>query len=240
MTIHYHGTPITPAKLLMEQMLGCHFCVSYADPRDVERVHQIGQSVLLDNGAFSHWRLGKEADWPGYYRWTDRWLNYPTTWAIIPDIVEGATEADQDRLIGEWPHGQRGAPVWHLHESIKRLLCLLDAWPRVCFGSSDRFAQVLSTAWSRRLDLAWNEISKRHRRTPWVHMLRGMQCVRREWPFASVDSTDIARNFKHPNNGHDAETMARRWDQMQCPATWLPREALALEGGFYEREVSND
>lgn len=52
MTLHYHGTPITPRKVL-EQLAGACFCVSFAEPRDVERVHQIGQSVMLDNGAFS-------------------------------------------------------------------------------------------------------------------------------------------------------------------------------------------
>ena len=235
MTIHYHGTPITPISKFME-LVGCHFCVSYAAPNDVERAHRYGQSVLLDNGAFSHWRLGKKSDWPGYYRWTDRWLAYPTSWAIIPDIIENATEADQNRLIAEWPHGTRGAPVWHLHESIDRLLDLIGFWPRVCFGSSKQYAQVLSADWCRRTDEAWNEIARYYKRTPWIHMLRGMQCVKREWPFASVDSTDVARNHNRPQN--EPEEMARRWDQQQCPPIWLPREALALEGGFYERANS--
>jgi hypothetical protein len=233
MTIHYHGTPISPVSKFME-LVGCHFCVSYAAPQDVKKAHQYGQSVLLDNGAFSHWRLGKKPDWPGYYEWTDRWLDCPTTWAIIPDIIDG-TEADQDRLIGQWPHcEERGAPVWHLHESIDRLLDLLNCWPRVCFGSSRHYSEVLSPGWQRRVDQAWNEIVKRHRRVPWVHMLRGMQLVKREWPFASVDSTDVARNHNRPQN--EPEDMARRWDQIQCPIGWLPREELVLEGGFYERE----
>jgi hypothetical protein len=132
-------------------------------------------------------------------------------------------------LISQWPHGQRGAPVWHLHEGFFRLLQLLDEWPKVCFGSSERYAQVLSPDWCRRVDDAWNEIAKRHQRTPWVHMLRGMQCVNREWPFASVDSTDVARNHNRPQNTPDE--MAQRWDQKQCPPNWMNRDALILEGG---------
>lgn len=231
MTIHYHGTPITPMSKFME-LVGCHFCVSYAAPNDVERAHRYGQTVLLDNGAFSTWKRGYEPDWGGYYKWADRWLDYPTTWAIIPDVIDGELW-QQEELQRRWPFGERGAPVWHLHEPIEVLLSLLGEWPRVCFGSSKQYAEVLSTAWQRRVDEAWNEIAKRHARTPWVHMLRGMQCVRREWPFASVDSTDIARNHNRPQN--EPEEMARRWDQIQCPPSWLPREQLALEGGFYER-----
>ena len=89
--IHYHGTPISPISSLYE-MNGRHFCVSHAAPTDVGRCHQIGQSVMLDNGAFSKWKSGKETDWNKYYEWTDKWLDYPTTWAIIPDVVEA--EAD--------------------------------------------------------------------------------------------------------------------------------------------------
>jgi hypothetical protein len=231
MTIHYHGTPITPIGKFME-LVGCHFCVSYAHPGDVVRAHKYGQTVLLDNGAFSFWKTGKHTDWPGYYDWADCWLCYPTTWAIIPDVIKGEV-AENERLISQWPHGERGAPVWHLHENIFRLLELLDAWPRVCFGSSGQYGEVLSTAWCRKVDEAWNAIVQRHRRTPWVHMLRGMQCSKYEWPFASVDSTDVARNHNRPQN--EPEEMARRWDQQQCPPIWLPRESLALEGGFYER-----
>jgi len=42
-----------------------------------------------------------------------------------------------------------------------------------------------------------------------------MQLVKHGWPFASVDSTDIARNHNRPQNRIDH--MAERWDRMQCP-----------------------
>jgi hypothetical protein len=225
MTLHYHGTPISPRSQL-NALAGAHFCVSHARPDDVKICHRIGQSVMLDNGAFSVWRNGWESDWPAYYAWCDEWLNHPTTWAIIPDSITGDCN-QQAELIGQWPFGFRGAPVWHMHEPISRLLHLLNDWPRVCFGSSAQYATVLSPDWCRRCDAAWNQIVRYHHRTPWVHMLRGLQLVRREWPFASVDSTDIARNHNRPQN--EAEDMGRRWDRLQCNATWLPRHELALE-----------
>jgi hypothetical protein len=76
--IHYHGTPITPLPALYE-LAGRHFCVSHANPGDVARCHAIGQSVMLDNGAFTAWMAGKPANWPAYYEWADRWLDFPTT-----------------------------------------------------------------------------------------------------------------------------------------------------------------
>lgn len=233
MTIHYHGTPITPAPELVK-LSGRHFCVSHWEPRQVEAAHRLGQTVMLDNGAFSAWRSGKPiADWRPYLEWADRWLDYPTTWAVIPDVVEG-TEGEQDALIEQWPHGARGVPVWHLHESFDRLLRLLDGHSRVCMGSSADYKDVLSPAWVRRMDAAWRKIDARHRRTPWVHMLRGMQLVRHRWPFASVDSTDIARNHAGNNTRGTPPKcpakMAERWDAGQCPPRFHdPGEQMMME-----------
>jgi hypothetical protein len=232
-TIHYHGTPISPIDKLTE-LRGGHFCVSHWDPRDVERCHQFGQSVMLDNGAFSAWQSGAPiSDWSPFYDWCDRWLDHPTTWAVIPDVITG-DELDNDLLCRAWPHGrERGAPVWHMHERVHRLLSLLDGHPRVCIGSSAQYAKVLSPEWQRRMDEAWRAISKRFRRTPNIHMLRGMQLVRHRWPFTSVDSTDIARN--HAGNksrglqAKDPVEMRQRWDARQCPARFSdPGEQLEL------------
>jgi hypothetical protein len=217
--IHYHGTPITPIAALM-QLAGRHFCVSHASPQDVGRCHQIGQSVMLDNGAFSAWKSKKATNWRAFYAWADEWLDCPTTWAVIPDVINAGTQ-EQDALLREWPHGHRGAPVWHMDEPISRLLRLCDEWPRVCIGSTDDYSVVLSAAWCRKMDEAWNEVSARHRRLPWLHMLRGMQLSGRQWPFASVDSTDIARNHHLPHQS--PRKMADRWDAMQTPKRWTTR-----------------
>jgi hypothetical protein len=214
--IHYHGTPITPVGALYE-LAGRHFCVSFANPQDVRRCHQIGQSVMLDNGAFSLWKSGKATNWAGYYAWCDEWLAYPSTWAVIPDEIDAGSQA-QDALVRDWPFKHRGAPVWHMDEPLDRLLKLTDEWPRVCIGSTAEYAVVLSDAWRERMEAMWSAIAVRHRHLPWLHMLRGMQLSGREYPFASVDSTDIAQNHHRPQNSPRA--MADRWDAMQCPATW--------------------
>ena len=226
MTIHYHGTPITPNRVLIEEMAGAHFCVSFAAPSQVKLCHQLGQSVMLDNGAFSVWKRGIAPDWAGYYAFCDEWLDHPTTWAVIPDVIVG-DEADNDALIKQWAFGERGAPVWHMHESVDRLLALLDVHPLVCFGSSGAFAEVMSEPWQRRMDEAWREVDKRHTRTPDTHMLRGLQLIRQRWPFARVDSTDIARN--HNRAGNTASKMRARWDAGQCPPRFIdPGQQLEL------------
>lgn len=217
--IHYHGTPITPVAALYE-LKGRHFCVSHAAPQDVERVHTIGQSVMLDNGAYSAWKSGKVPNWPAYYEWCAKWLQAPTTWAVIPDEIDAGAQM-QDALLRDWPHGQKGSPVWHMDEPIDRLLRLIDDWFRVCIGSTDEFAVVLSAAWERRMDEAWNRVAQARRFLPNIHMLRGMQLSGHRWPFASVDSTDIGRNHNRPQN--TPRSMAERWDAVQCPSAWVTR-----------------
>jgi hypothetical protein len=214
--IHYHGTPITPRAALLV-LSGRHFCVSHARPDDVKICHQIGQSVLLDNGAFSKWRRGHETDWGAYYAWCERWLSFPTSWAIIPDVIGGGPDV-QDQLLAQWPFRHRGAPVWHMDEPVERFVRLCDEWPRVCIGSSAEY-RILSAPWCRRIEEAFDAIAPRHRFLPWIHMLRGMALSGRQYPFASVDSTDIARNHNRKQNC--PKRMAERWDAMQTPGEWL-------------------
>ena len=216
MTMHYHGTPITPLTALYE-LAGRNFCVSFAHPADIKRVHQIGQSVMLDNGAFSQWKQGTPTNWPAYYAWAEEWLTHPTTWAVIPDHIDAGEEA-QDALLLQWPFSTRGAPVWHMDEPLNRFVRLCDDWSKVCVGSTSIYANVMDDRWRRRMDRAFDAISKRHHMLPWVHMLRGMQCCGERWPFASVDSTDIARNHNRPQNS--PRKMADRWDPVQCTAAW--------------------
>lgn len=217
--IHYHGTPITP-KAALYSLAGACFCVSHQRPDNVAACHAIGQSVMLDNGAFSQWKSRKPTNWTAFYDWCGEWLGFPTTWAVIPDVINAGTQ-EQDSLLREWPFKHRGAPVWHMDEPVTRLLRLCDEWPRVCIGSTDEFQVVLSDPWQRKMDEVFNEVSARHRHLPWLHMLRGMQLSGRQWPFASVDSTDIAQNHHLPHQS--PEKMRARWDAMQCPGSWAKR-----------------
>lgn len=225
--MHYHGTPLSGPRKNLSLMAGRSFCVSFATPYEVERCHEIGQSVMLDNGAFTFWRSERKPDWPGFYDWCEPWLDYPTTWAVIPDVIDGSAQ-DNDALIRDWPFGEAGAPVWHLHEPVDRLLTLADVWPRVCIGSSGAYAVVGSTTWHHRMDDAMNQLCGNGPAPVWLHMLRGMSLAGTEYPFASVDSSDVAQNHHRPTNP-DPLSMALRWDALQCKPRWTIREQLGLE-----------
>lgn len=219
MTIHYHGTPISPRSVL-HTLAGRFFCVSHAKPSDVAVCHEIGQGVMLDNGAFSAWRVGRPTDWPAYYAWCERWLQHQTTWAVIPDLIDGDEEAN-DALIAQWPHGARGSPVWHMHEPVSRLLRLASEWPRICIGSSAQYRVVGSDRWHARMTEAMNALCGNGPAPVWLHMLRGMALSGSGYPFASLDSTDVARNHNRPHNV--AAEMAAKWDAQQCGAVWSRR-----------------
>lgn len=243
MTVAYHGTPLTPNNLLL-QLAGRHFCVSFYRPDQIEFCDQIAQSLMLDNGAFSAWKDNEKrsakglepiifdaAYWSAYHEFCRRWAARPTTWCVIPDVIDAGTQ-EQEGLIREWPPElrDRGAPVFHMDEPTDRLLRLIDEWPRVCIGSTAEFRVVKSLAWTERMDELWNEIAARRRCTPWVHMLRGMQLLKPDcrWPFASVDSTDLARNHNRLNRLSEHKVWALkqradRWDRMQCASAWEPR-----------------
>jgi hypothetical protein len=223
--MHYHGTPVTPRERLYE-LAGRCFCVSFADPRDVEVVHQIGQSVMLDNGAFTAWTQRRPLDRDGFYAWAEPWLDYPTTWAVIPDVIDGDEEAN-DRLLVEWFQTRlpKGAPVWHLHESLDRLRRLAHGYERVCFGSSGQYRDLGTDAWHRRISEAFDAISADDGRVPWVHMLRGMAYAGSEYPFASVDSANAARNSKGSwkQRPRPIALMVAEADARQCPPRWSKR-----------------
>ena len=217
--IHYHGTPITPRSVLLT-LAGRCFCVSYAAPNDLKTCMQIGQSVLLDNGAFSAWTRGYMPNWDAYYDWVEPHLS-PVHWAIVPDRIDGSVE-DNLILANRWPHRREWAGmVWHMHEPLDHLARLSDAWPRVCFGSSGEFANPCADAWHQRIDAAWNML-ERTRRRPWVHMLRAaQQACDGPWPFASCDSTNVGRN--HASSDRSAPTMAAAIDAKNPGVRWLVR-----------------
>jgi hypothetical protein len=194
-------------------MPGRHFCCSHSAPRDLEWCLQHGASVLMDNGAFSAWTKGRAPDWAAYATWVAPHLRHPH-WCIIPDTIDG-TEADNDALLASWSlPRQFSAPVWHLHESTERLAALAAAYPRICLGSSGAYAQPGTPRWRARIDEAWAAIDATGAH-PWVHMLRAMaDASAGPWPFASADSTRIARghagDLTHP--ARLPEMMAQRID----------------------------
>jgi hypothetical protein len=243
--IHYHGGPITPESCAQRVWRARHGFISWAEPRQLELAASICQSFALDNGAFSLWRSGKPVNWPDYYEWCDLWLRHPgCDWAVIPDVIEG-TEAENDALVAEWPHGHRGVPVWHLNESIDRLVRLAEDWPRIALGSAAEFDVSKPSACIARLAEALPPISDAAG-TPLVK-LHGLRMLNpkivEKVPLASGDSTNVARNIgidKAWNGGYAPATSETRADvlververscspaRMAPAAVQLPWEASA-------------
>lgn len=201
--IHYHGLPITPESAALAAISAGHAFISFAAPRQLGLALGVCQSFAVDNGAFSSWKSGEPvADWCQYHEWIAELHRYPSfDFAVIPDVI-GGTEADNDRLIAQWPWQTAkdkwvGAPVWHLDESLERLQRLALEWPRVCLGSSGNYATVGDARWWQRIAEAMRAVCDRNGNPVCkLHGLRMLnQEVFRRLPFASADSTNIARNI---------------------------------------------
>lgn len=221
--IHYHGTPITPRSELFK-LQGRHFCVSYEDPRDIEVCLKIGQSIMMDNGAFTAFTQGKPMDKDGFIAWCDKYLVAPN-WAVIPDVI-GGSEDQQRESLKTWPFpNYLSAPVWHLNLSIDYLLELADNYERICLGSAGEFWQLGTRKWEQRMDQAFEALSKR-RHLPWIHGMRMLAQADKRWPLASADSTNIARNYKTAKVA--PEEMAERIDAVQSPLRYIPDPQIPL------------
>lgn len=195
--IHYHGSPLSgPLQDRGRFYSGRHALVSFAYPGDLPIVAEMCQSFVLDNGAFTAWRQGTELDRDGYYKWVDTYHRHPSfDWALIPDVIDG-TEEQNDRLLEEWPAHLSGVPVWHLHESIERLMALAEEYPTVALGSSGEFSHPGSKVWWGRMHDVMQQVCDEHGRPPCkLHGLRMLAPkVFTKLPLSSADSTNAAVN----------------------------------------------
>lgn len=222
--IHYHGGPITPESCAYRVWRGRHAFVSWAHPGQLELAASVCQSIALDNGAFTFWKQQQNGaappHWPGYYEWTGRWLRHPACdWAVIPDVIDG-TEAENDALVAEWPHGHRGVPVWHLNESADRLIRLAAEWPRIALGSTQEYDVSRPSKAIARLTDALSAISDDGAPLVKLHGLRMLNpAIVEHIPLASADSTNVAQNI-----GPDV-----RWIGPYQPATKETRADVLVE-----------
>jgi len=197
--IRYHGSPITPNTAAAACLRGRHAMVSYANPQQIGLAAEVCQSFALDNGAFSAWKGGKALDVPGYIAWVDEWRLHPGfDWCLIPDVIDG-TEKQNRIEVEAWGVFANGVPVWHLHESLEWLIELSERFPRVALGSSGEFADPNPNdiRWRQRMNQAFDVLCDDDGRPRVkVHGLRMMApTIFSLFPFASVDSTNIARNI---------------------------------------------
>lgn len=138
--IHYQGTPVGGTHQYGARLLaGRHALEPFPRRDDMGIVAEVCQSFVFGNGAFSIWNNGGTLNVGGYTRWVEDWHRHPGFyWALIPDVIDG-DEAANDALLAAWPRELRGAPVWHLHESLDRLQRLASKWQTVAFGSSGQW-----------------------------------------------------------------------------------------------------
>jgi hypothetical protein len=232
--IHYHGTPISGNGIDAGRFLkGRHAFISFAAPAQIELVADLCQSFALDNGAFSAWRQGRAYDFDGFREWASEWVIHPgCDWVVIPDVIDG-TERDNDELIATWTlDPARSVPVWHLHESLGRLLRLCLGWPRVALGSSGEWSDPGAVSWWKRMDEAIAHITRASGSPPCkLHGLRMLDPdVFQYLPLSSADSTNVARNcgidskWRHANSPHSkhlrAEIIADRIESYNSAPTW--------------------
>ncbi len=234
--IPYHGWPITPEEASIPVAQGGHAFVSYAHRQGFGTVVELCQSFALDNGAFPAWRKGEPIrDWSPFYEWADECRRIPSCdFAVIPDVIDGS-EADNDALVDAWPLPQWfGAPVWHLHESFERLARLVRDWPRVCIGSSGAYSVVGSPTWFDRMFVAMMVVcDEQGRPRAKLHGLRMLNPkVFTRFPFASADSTNIARNvgidsrwkgtYPPISRVSRAKVLRDRIEYFTAPRVWRP------------------
>jgi hypothetical protein len=218
--MHYHGTPLTPQHQLA-RMAGCNFCVPYTRPESLSQCLRIGQSLMLDNGAFSVKTRGEVFDLHGFYAWIEPILAHPH-WAVVPDVIDGTVD-EQRAMVKTWPHRREfGIPVWHLGLPIDYLLELCDQWGRVCLGSAGAYWDIGGPLWSGRMDEAFNAMARTFGRMPFTHGLRMLGQAGGPWPLSSADSTNVAQNYKRDTGC--AFCKARPIDSTNPPTRWAERE----------------
>lgn len=231
--IHYHGTPIGgPRQDTARFLMGRHALVPFPRRDDMGIVADVCQSFVFDNGAFTVWKQGGQLDVPRYVEWCDQWHRHPGfDWALIPDVIEG-NEVENDALLADWPRHIRGVPVWHLHESIDRLVRLGNEWNVVALGSSGKWATPGTSEWWSRMTAAMNALCDKHGRPPCrLHGLRMLDpAVFSKLPLASADSTNAAVNsgsldrfgiYTPPTASQRAAVIAERIEAHNSAPHWV-------------------
>ena len=199
MTIHFHGSPITGGKgtLVAETAYrGAGAFVSYAHPRQINLAFDVADAVCIDNGAFSKKNSGRETNWNGFYEFVEEhYHKNKMRFFVVPDDITGSEELN-DELIRSIPSSFKGkaAPVWHMHESIEKLIRICSEWEYICIGSSGEYFSLRSEKWKMRMDEAFKAIAKNNcsARIHGLRMLDGR--ILGNYPLNQADSTNIAIN----------------------------------------------
>ena len=230
--IHYHGSPISGKredKHIFYQ--GRHALVPWFRKDDIEIIAEVCKSFVFDNSAFSIWKRGGALDVAAYTDWVQDWCRHPSfRWALIPDTIEG-NERDNDKMVDNWPEHLPGVPVWHLHESMERLVSLCEEWPTVALGSSGEYSTPNSKVWWTRVEEFMPRIcDDKGRAVTKLHGLRMLNPrVFSKLPLTSADSTNAGMNsgakskfgvYVPMKAAQRANIIADRVESHNSAATW--------------------
>ena len=196
---HYHGGPITPASCAMKAWKNGFAFVSWAHTSQLHLALDVSQGVGIDNGAFTFWKKTKKIDWDHYYSFVETIKNHPRyDFCIIPDVIDGG-EVENDSLLADWDIKRCGigVPVWHMNESDERFIRLCNDYDRVAIGSCGEYDVSKPAACVNKLkDVIRHVVDDSGYPITKLHMLRGLnKSIFKHLPFASADSTNIARNI---------------------------------------------
>ena len=223
-----HGTPITPERFL-DELAGGSFCVSFQAHIQLEQCIALlspESILLLDNGAFSHWKKGCGAiDRSVFWPWANAiQARCPLAVAIIPDVIGGceeenwreATYAIRSRL-SEYP--ERAMFVWHMDESIEGLVRAARLFNFIGIGSCAEYdVQRFRRRYLERLrhvSAVLDYVEQFYGRRPFAHLLRGLGILHQATRFDSADSANIARN--HHRTRGEGQHVARFVQRIETP-----------------------
>jgi hypothetical protein len=203
--IHYHGVPITPETDCARILKGRHAMVLFAYRLQLRTVADVCQFFVLDNGAFTTWKRGHRYDPAEYYAWVDEWRAHPGfDWALRRPADQLAFLRRSICCPGLASLGIAG-PSGALARSYSRL----------AFGANGRYATIQSDLWWMRMAEAMEVICTDGRPRVKLHGLRMLDPeVFTHFPFASADSTNVARNIgldkRWPEASYQPATHAAR------------------------------
>jgi hypothetical protein len=223
------------------------FCVSYAHPEQIDlAIAHVGPRgiLLLDNGAWSiHNSGGGGGTYPRDEFWS--WANYytavcPQAVAVIPDVIDGDERENLEEIsrairygLADYPERTMG--IWHTADSQDFLALQLKLLNFVGVGSAGQFdVRKHRCAYLERLErvrITREAMRAIHGRNAWVHLMRGLDVLKRIPWAESADSCNVAVNHCRGRELHGddrARVLADRLnDETQSAAAMMPTRDYA-------------
>lgn len=248
MSIKYHGTPISGTRVdtaMFFRGRNRHALIPFFRQDDLNVALMYCTTVVFDTSAYSLFKSGN-GDYDQYYsayvEWVRQYYRHPRfAWCIIPDVI-GGSEAENEAYLVRWPEDLKhvGVPVWHMNESLTRLLRLCQNYPRVALAQGSHKGSVTA-----RLDEAMEHICDANGQP--ICKLHGLKMqdpkLFSKYPFASTDSTNAAqnnhlayKNGKHPTLWECTDDIAYNVEIKNSAAAWKRKPA---QKGLFDFLQSN-